>query len=80
MTLEIVRNALGWCCLINLGILMWWFLFLVFAHDWVYKLHTKWFKMSVEQFNAIHYTGMMLFKLFIFAANLVPYLALRIVG
>ncbi len=47
MTLEVVRNALGWCFLINLGILMLWFLFLVFAHGWVYKMHTKWFKMSV---------------------------------
>ena len=80
MTLEIVRNALGWCTIINMGLLMWWFLFLVFAHDWVYKVHTKWFKMSVEQFNALHYGGMMFFKLFILATQLVPYLALRIVG
>ena len=37
MTVDILREALGWCAVINMGVLLWWFLFLVFAHDWVYK-------------------------------------------
>jgi hypothetical protein len=34
----------------------------------------------VEQFDAIHYAGMTVFKLGIILFNLVPYIALRIVG
>jgi hypothetical protein len=82
MTLELVRATLGWCAIINMGILMWWFLFIVFAGDFVFRLHCKFFnlKMTQEQFNAIHYTGIMVFKLLVFGLNVVPYLALCIVG
>ena len=80
MTVEMLRNTLGWCAVINIGLLLWWFLFLAFAHDWTQKFHGKWFKLSTEQFDAIHYGGMGLFKMGLILFNLVPYLALRIVG
>jgi hypothetical protein len=80
MTIEIIRAALGWCTLINWGLLLWWFLFLILAHDWTYRVHSKWFKLSVDQFDAIHYAGMALFKVGIILFNLVPYLTLRIVS
>ena len=78
MSAELVREVLGWCSLINLGLLLWWFLFLAFAHDWTYRIHSKWFRLSMERFDAIHYAGMAFFKIGIIIFNLVPYLALRI--
>ena len=54
-----------------------WFLFFVLAHDWMYLLHGRWFRLSVEQFDVIHYAGMSIFKLDILLLNLVPYIALR---
>jgi hypothetical protein len=63
-----------------MGILLWWFLFFALAHDWVYQFHGKWFKLSVDKFDAIHYAGMAFFKICIFLFNIVPYFALRIVG
>jgi len=49
------------------------------AHDWTWRLHSRWFNLSVERFDAIHYAGIAYFKLTVFVFNLVPYLALRIV-
>ncbi len=80
MTLEIVRDTLAWCSVINIGLLLWWFLFITFAHDWTYRYHSKWFKLSLEKFDTIHYVGITFFKISIFLFNLVPYFALRIVG
>jgi hypothetical protein len=80
MTLENIRSALAWCMLINWGLLLWWFLFLTLAHDWTYRVHSKWFKISVERFDTIHYAGIAFFKVLVLMFNLVPYLALRIVG
>jgi prepilin signal peptidase PulO-like enzyme (type II secretory pathway) len=80
MEIDLIRHIFGWCAIINLGILLWWFLFLSFAHDWTYRVHNKWFQLSVQQFDTIHYVGMLLFKLAIFFFNLVPYFALQIVG
>ena len=80
MTIELIRNALAWCAVINIGLLLWWFLFFTLAHDWVYRIHSKWFDISVEKFDAIHYGAMAFFKIGIFLFNLAPYFALRIVG
>ena len=80
MTLETVRDALMWCFLINMGLLLWWAAFLTLAHDWVYRMHSKWFKLPVEKFDAIHYTGMLFFKIGIFVFYVVPYCALLIVA
>ena len=80
MTLEIVRSTLAWCIVIDLILLFWWFGFFVFAKDFVYRKHTKWFPMSKEDFNKIHYSAMAFFKIAIFVFHLVPYLAMRIVG
>ena len=80
MNIELLREILGWCTLINFGLLLWWWLFFILAHDWMYRLHSRWFKLSVEQFDAIHYSGMAIFKLVVFVFNVVPYLALLIVS
>lgn len=80
MTLESVRAVLAWCTVINLVLFIWWFLFFALAHDWMYRFHGKWFKISAEKFDTLHYAGMALFKMGILLFNLVPYLAMRIVG
>ena len=80
MTLETVRAVLAWCTVINLVLFIWWFLFFALAHDWMYRFHGKWFKISAEKFDTLHYAGMALFKMGILLFNLVPYLAMRIVG
>ena len=80
MTLETIRDTLAWCAVINIGLLIWWLIFIILAHDWTYRMHNKWFKLSVETFDTIHYAGIAFFKLAIFLFNLVPYFALRIVG
>ncbi|HEX2928692.1 MAG TPA: hypothetical protein VHV54_03200 [Candidatus Binatia bacterium] len=40
---------------------------------------SPWFRLSVEQFDMLHYAGMSLFKIGILLLNLVPYTALHIV-
>lgn len=77
MTIEVFRSILAWCTLINMGLLSIWLLFFIFAHDWLYKLHGKWFEFSVERFDSIHYCLLGLFKILIIMFMLVPYLVLR---
>jgi len=78
MALEMIRAVLAWSTVLNLGILLVWFLFFATAHDWMYRIHKKWFNLSPEAFDALHYGGMGLYKLGILLLNLVPYLVLRI--
>jgi len=80
MTFDTLSGVLGWCAVINMGVLLFWSLFLAVAHDWVYRKHSKRLKVPVETFDAIHYAGMTFFKIVIFVFNIIPYFALRIVG
>jgi hypothetical protein len=80
MTLEVIRSTLAWCTVINYGLLIFWFLFFKFAHDWTYRIHNKFYNISIDNFDTINYSGLAFFKILIFTFNLVPYLALRIVG
>jgi hypothetical protein len=79
MKIEVVRNFLLWCTVFNYGILLGWFLFFVFAHDRLLRVHGTWFHLSREQFDALHYIGMSIFKIGIILLNLVPYVVLCIV-
>jgi hypothetical protein len=80
MTLETVREVLLWSALINYGVMLWWFLAFCLAHDWIYRLHSKWFRLSVEAFDAIHYASMAAYKVGVLLLNLVPYAALSMVA
>lgn len=80
MTIELFKGILAWSAVLNMGILLWWFLFMILAHDWVYRWHSRFIKISVEQFNATHYAGMTFYKICIFTFFIVPYLALRIMA
>lgn len=80
MTLETLRAVLGWCTILNAAFLSVWILMILVGRKPIYRLHSRLFPMSEERFTAIHYAGMAAYKIFIIAANLVPYLALRIVG
>jgi len=80
MGIHEIRDVLMWCTIINFGMLLLWFAMFVFAGDWIYRYHGKWFPMSRDAFNMAHYCGMGLFKLAVFVFNLVPLIALLIVG
>jgi len=78
MTIEVVRDILLWCSVINMGLLIFSFLMLSMARRWVYKLHSKWFPMTEPQFNMIIYSIMGAYKILVFVFNVVPFIAVCI--
>jgi hypothetical protein len=80
VTTNEIKHLLLWCVVLNYAVLIIWFGVFVFAHDWMYRLHTRWFKLSVETFNAMHYAGLSVYKIGILLLNLVPLVALYLVS
>lgn len=76
MNMNEIKLALLWCFGINYAILFIWFGAFVLAHDRLYRLHARWFKLSVETFDAMHYAGLSLYKMGVILLNLVPLIAL----
>jgi hypothetical protein len=80
MTVESTQALLLWCLVINYGILLLWFLVFWFGHDWMFRLHRRWFNLSKERFDCIQYASMAAYKVAILLLNLTPYIALRLTG
>lgn len=80
MSIEVVRHFLLWCTILNYILLSVWFFCFLYAHDRMQRLHGRWFRLSAEQFDAIHYGGMAVYKIGVFLFNLIPLIALYIVG
>lgn len=76
MTTNEIKDVLLVCVIINYALLLIWFAVFVFAHDWMYRLHGRWFRFPVETFDAIHYTGLAIYKIGIILLNLAPLIAL----
>ena len=78
MTVLEIKAFLLWSVVINYGILLVWFGVFFIAHDWLYWLHTRWFRLSAEKFDPLNYAGMAVYKIGILLFNLVPLIALTI--
>jgi hypothetical protein len=79
MSIEVITKVLAWCTTINLALLLLWYLLFSMAHDWLYRFHGKWYKLSLEKYDAVNYGGIAFYKILFLVFNLIPYLALRIV-
>ena len=80
MDFQMLTTFFMWCTLLNVGLLIISFLMLLFAGDFVYKMHGKYFSMTRESFNASLYLIIGLYKIAVFVFNLVPWLALLIMS
>ena len=80
MEIETVRDFFMWCTIINVALLALSFLLFAGLGDWIYRMHTKWFPMPRETFTVVLYSFLGMYKIMFIMFNLVPYVALLIVG
>jgi hypothetical protein len=80
MSIEIARHALLWCAVLNYALLLVWFLLSILAHDWLHRFWGRSFRLSTETFDTVSFTGIVLYKTGIILFNIVPCVALYIVG
>ena len=59
---------------------MWWFMYFMLAHDWMLRFSNAWFHLTAQQFDAINFAGILFYKIAIVLFNIVPWIALHIVG
>lgn len=80
MDIPTLTSFFMWCSLINGALLIIWTLALMLAPDLVYRTQSRWFPISRESFNLVIYSFIGLFKIFFLMFNLVPYIALLLMG
>jgi len=75
-----ITDFFFWCSVINGGLLALWVLLLMFAPDLVYRTQYRWFPLSKESFAETMYRFLGIYKLLFLMFNLVPWLALKLIG
>jgi hypothetical protein len=80
MNIQLLTSFFMWCTIINFGLLILFTIMIIPAEDLVYRIHSKWFSFSRETFNVVIYSFLGLYKIAILVFNLVPWIALLIVG
>ena len=80
MDIQILRKFFMWCTIMNGALLLLWAIMCVFALDWVYRTQSRWFPMPRESFTVVMYSFLGLFKIIVLTFNVIPYLALLIMG
>jgi len=77
--LEMTGEVLLRCFIMGVIVLFIWWGALALAGDLTYSVHNKIAPMSHQQFDVIHYVGMLMTKVMIFVLFLFPYIAIRLV-
>jgi hypothetical protein len=80
MSVAEMTAVFGWMLVLNLGLYLISAGFLIFARDWVCRFEARMTGVPAEDWPKILVDYLGRYKLAILVLNLVPYLALRIVG
>ena len=80
MDIQALTDFFLWCTIINGSLLVLWTASCILVPDLVYRTQSRWFPIPRETFDVVIYSFLGLFKIFFLMFNLVPFLALLIVG
>jgi len=80
MDIQTLTTFFMWCTIINGAMLVLSTIMFILAPDFVYRVQSKWFPIPKETFNVVFYSFIGLYKIIILVFNVVPYVALLIVG
>jgi len=80
MTTELLTAFFMWCTIINFALLMISFVLMTLAKEWIYKIHSRWFNLSKENFDTVLYCFLGAYKLLVWVFCIIPWIALSIIG
>lgn len=75
-----IREFLGWCSAINIGMLIISTIMLIVMRGWITRIHAKMTGVSETELPRIYLEFLGNYKTLIFILNLAPYFALRIMA
>ena len=79
-SLETLTTFLGWCTVINIGVLLVASIFVTLMRGPVAKMHSKMYGLDDAELSRQYFQYLAQYKIAIYILNLVPYVALKIMG
>lgn len=78
--IQTVTTFLGWCSIINIGLLSFYTVWLMVFRDFTKKTHSAMLGISQDELDSIYFQYLANYKLAVLIFNIVPYLALEIMA
>ncbi len=80
MDIQTLKRFFLWCTILNVAFLLLSSAICISSPQLFYNTHGKWFAIPNETINVIMYSWLGLYELFIYIFNVVPLVALLIIG
>ena len=80
MSLEMLREFFGWCTVFSFGLLFISSIMLFLCRAWAAKIHARMFDLDEAWLRQAYFQYLASFKIAVIVFNLVPYVALRMMG
>ncbi|HPS94268.1 MAG TPA: hypothetical protein PK600_07390 [Deltaproteobacteria bacterium] len=80
MDIEKLTRFFMWCTIMNGALLVLWTVVYLLVPDLVYRMQSIWFPLPRDTYDAAMYAFLGLFKILFLVFNVVPYVALLLVG
>lgn len=80
MTMKIITGVLGWCSVINLTLLVFSAVFIMKFKKKIAFIHGKMFDLDENELSKVYISTLANYEIAIIVFNLVPYIALKIMG
>jgi Family of unknown function (DUF6868) len=78
MNMEILTTFFGWCTLVSGLLFLISTLLIILIPNWAYRIQSRLFPISREQYNVVIYSFLGMYKLLFILFFLTPYIALRL--
>ncbi len=80
ITLGAVQEILGWCTILNFGMLIFASVLLSLMRSKIMAIHSEMYSLGEKDLSRAYFQYLAQYKIAIFVFNLAPYLALRLMG
>ena len=80
MNIEATTEFLGWCTVINVGLLVLAAFAMMTMRRFMIKVHSTMFNLSEENLSRAYFQYLAMYKIAIIVFNLVPYIALKVMA
>ena len=80
MDIQTLTSFFMWCSIINIGFLIFLALVYMLVPNLAYQLQSKFIPISRETFDIVFYSFIGFFKVIVLVFNVVPWIALLIIG
>lgn len=77
-TIDTLTTFLGWCAVLNMGVLVFSTIALIFMKGMVSNLHSKLLGVEKEKLPELYFQYLGTYKIAIIILNIVPYVALKL--